>query len=129
MANYRIKIDLLKLKGAFVHDLQGKAATKRCVIIPVDADGVFLGEKGCYLNTVAFEMREPRFNDTHFVKADISKERREAMTEDERNAVPILGGLHAIEAQRAQEEAAAPNTGVATAAVPQTGEQVDNLPF
>lgn len=128
MANYRIKIDLLKLKGAFVHDLQGKAATKRCIIIPVDADGVFLGEKGCYLNTVAFEMKEPRYNDTHFVKADIPRERRESMTDDERNAMPIIGGLHAIETQR-QQEMAAPNTGVATTAVPVTSEPVDDLPF
>lgn len=34
MANYGIKIDLLKLKGAFMKNLQGKTATKRCIIIP-----------------------------------------------------------------------------------------------
>lgn len=130
MANFKIKIDLLKLSGAFIQNLKGKTTTKRCVIIPVDDnDGIYVGEKGCYLNAVAFELREPRYTDTHFIKADLTKERRESMTEDERNAVPILGGLHAIEAQRAQEPAAAPNTGVATAAVPQTGEQVDDLPF
>lgn len=102
MANYGIRIDLLKLKGAFMRNLQGKTATKRCLIIPVDdCDGVFLGEKGCYLNMAAIEMREPKFNDTHCVKVEIPKERREAMTEEERNAVPILGGLHAIEAKQA----------------------------
>ena len=100
MANYGIKIDLLKLKGAFMRNLQGKAATKRCLIIPVDdCDGVYLGEKGCYLNMTAIEMREPRYNDTHCIKPDIPKEQREAMSEEEQKAIPILGGLHAIEAQ------------------------------
>lgn len=100
MANYGIKIDLLKLKGAFMRNLQGKAATKRCLIIPVDdCDGVYLGEKGCYLNMTAIEMREPRYNDTHCIKPDIPKEQREAMSEEEQKAIPILGGLHAIEVQ------------------------------
>lgn len=103
MANYGIKIDLLKLKGAFMRNLQGKAATKRCLIIPVDdCDGIYLGEKGCYLNMTAIEMREPRYNDTHCIKPDIPKEQREAMTEEQRNEVPILGGLHAIEVQPQQ---------------------------
>ena len=44
MANYGIKIDLLKLKGAFMRNLQGESATKKCIIIPVDdCDGMFLG--------------------------------------------------------------------------------------
>lgn len=97
-----MKIDLLKLKGAFMRNLKGSTATKRCLIIPVDdCDGVFLGEKGCYLSMTAIEMREPKFNDTHCIKVDIPKEQREAMTDEERNAVPILGGLHAIEPQQA----------------------------
>ena len=103
MANFRIKIDLLKLRGASVQNVQGKTATKRCLIVPVDeCDGVFLGEKGCYLSMAAIEMREPKYNDTHCVKPDIPKEQRETMTDGERNAVPILGGMHAIERQQPQ---------------------------
>ena len=102
MANYGIKIDLLKLKGAVMRNLQGKAETKRCLIIPVDdCEGVFLGEKGCYLNMTAIAMQEPKYKDTHYIKVNIPKGQWVAMTEDERNAVPILGGLHAIEAQQA----------------------------
>lgn len=102
MANYGIKIDLLKLKGAFMRNLKGSNTTKRCIIIPVDdCDGMFLGEKGCYLSMTAIEMREPKYNDTHCIKVDIPKGQREAMSEEERNAVPILGGLHAIEGQQA----------------------------
>lgn len=101
--NYGIKIDLLKLKGAFMRNLQGKSATKKCIIIPVDdCDGMFLGEKGCYLNMTAIEMQNPQYSDTHCIKPDIPKEQREAMTDEQRNAIPIIGGLHAIERQPQQ---------------------------
>lgn len=102
MKNYGIKIDLLKLRGAFMRNLQGKAETKRCLIIPVDdCDGIYLGEKGCYLNMTAIAMQDPKYKDTHYIKVNIPQEQREAMTEEERNAMPILGGLHAIEVKQA----------------------------
>ena len=101
--NFGIKIDLLKLKGAFMRNLKGQTATKRCLIIPVDdCDGIFLGEKGCYLNLTAIEMQNPQFNDTHCIKPDIPKEQREAMTPEEQKAVPIVGGLRAIKVEQQQ---------------------------
>ena len=99
MANYSIKTDLLKLQGAFVTNLQGKTATKRCLCIPIDDSGLFLGEKGCYLNMVALEMREPKYGDTHCVKVSVDKSVADAMTDDERKAIPILGGLHELTSQ------------------------------
>nr|DAF03168.1 MAG TPA: hypothetical protein [Caudoviricetes sp.] len=101
MANYGIKIDLLKLRGSFMRNLQGKTVIKRCLIIPVDdCDGIFVGEKGCYLNMTAIEMREARYTDTHCIKENLPKEQREALSEDERNALPILGGMHALETKQ-----------------------------
>lgn len=101
--NFGIKLDLLKLKGAFMRNLKGQTATKRCLIIPVDeCDGIFLSEKGVYLNLTAIEMLNPQFNDTHCIKPDIPKEQREAMTPEEQKAIPILGGLHAIAVQQPQ---------------------------
>lgn len=98
MINFGMKIDLLKLKGAFLRNLQGKTSTKRCIIIPVDdCDGIYLGEKGCYLNMTAIEMQEPKYSNTHCIKPDIPKERREAMNEEEIRNIPILGGMRAIE--------------------------------
>ena len=83
-------------------NLQGKTSVKRCLIIPVDdCDGMFLGEKGCYLNLTAIEMQEPKYSDTHCIKADLPKEQRDAMTEEQINAIPILGGMHAIEKKQA----------------------------
>ncbi len=97
MANYSIKADLLKLKGAFLTNLKGKTATKRCLIIPVDDAGLFVGEKGIYLNMTGVEMREPKYGDSHCVKINLDREVYNAMSEEERKAIPILGGMHEIE--------------------------------
>lgn len=99
MANYSIKADLLKLQGAFVTNLTGKTATKRCLCIPIEESGLFLGEKGCYLNLVALAMRESKYGDSHCVKLSLDKQVTEAMTEEERKQIPILGGLHEIISQ------------------------------
>lgn len=125
MSNFGIKIDLLKLKGAFLKNIKGKTTTKRCLIIPVDdCDGMFLGEKGCYLNLNAIEMQNPQYNDTHCVKVNIPKEQREAMTKEQREAVPILGGLRPLE--RKQETMQVNGTLGADAFDPYDGE---DLPF
>ena len=97
MANYSIKTDLLKVKGAFTTNIKGKTATKRCLCIPVEDSGLFLGQKGCYLNLTAIEMQNPQYQDTHCVKVSHDKEVYEKMTEEERKAQPIVGGLHVLE--------------------------------
>lgn len=97
MANYSIKADLLKLAGAFVTNIKGKTATKRCLCIPVDGSGLFLGQKGCYLNMAAIEMQHPNYGDTHCLKVQHDREVYEQMSEEARRAQPILGGLHPIE--------------------------------
>ena len=76
MGNFGIKIDLLKLKNSFVTNLKGKAATKRCLVIPIDDSGVYLGEKGVYLNLTAVEMREQRYGDTHVLKQSLASHER-----------------------------------------------------
>lgn len=50
MGNFSIKEDLLKLKGAFITNFKGRTETKRCLVIPVDDSGLYVGEKGVYLN-------------------------------------------------------------------------------
>lgn len=102
MTNFSIKADLLKIKGAFLTNLKRKTAVKRCLVIPIDEAGLYLGEKGCYLNMTAVEMREPKYDDTHVIKVSVPKEQYNAMSEDERRRIPILGGMRAIEIQQAQ---------------------------
>lgn len=96
MANYSIKTDLLKLQGAFVTNIKGKTATKKCLCIPIEESGLYLGQKGCYLNTTAIEMQNPRFEDTHCIKVAYDREVYEQMTEEQKNALPIIGGLHEL---------------------------------
>lgn len=123
MGNFGIKIDLLKLKNSFVTNLKGKAATKRCLVIPIDDSGVYLGKKGVYLNLTAVEMREQRYGDTHVLKQSLAKEVYQAMSEEERMAQPIFGALKPIESQQWQMEVT--QTTNATEAV----EDPDDLPF
>lgn len=99
MANFSIKADLLKIKGAAIINLKGKTATKRCLVIPVDDSGLFVGEKGVYLNMTAVEMREPRYGDTHCVKINLDRDAYNALSEEERRNIPILGGMHELEQQ------------------------------
>lgn len=123
MGNFGIKIDLLKLKNSFVTNLKGKAATKRCLVIPIDDSGVYLGEKGVYLNLTAVEMREQRYGDTHVLKQSLAKEVYQAMSEEERMAQPIFRALKPIESQQRQMEVT--QTTNAAEAV----EDPDDLPF
>ena len=94
MFNYNIRLDLLKLQGAFTRNLQGKTATKPCIIIPIDDNpGMYLGEKGCYLNLSAYETQNNQYGDTHLVKQNLPKEVRERMTEEQRRSQPVLGNM------------------------------------
>jgi len=94
--NYSIRQDLLKLNGAFVTNLKGKTATKRCLVIPIDDARLYLGQKGCYLDMVAMEMQSSKYGDTHFLKQNLDKDTYESMTEEERKNRPILGSMRPL---------------------------------
>lgn len=78
MGNFSIKEDLLKLKGAFITNFKGRTETKRCLVIPVDDSGLYVGEKGVYLNLTAIEMENPQYKETHCIKQSLDKEIYEA---------------------------------------------------
>lgn len=86
-----------------------------------DESGMFLGEKGCYLNMAAIEMNETRYGDTHVVKVSLAKEVVEKMTEEERKAIPILGGMHPLQSQAQQIQGQLDGASVC--------ENMDDLPF
>lgn len=108
MANFSIKTDLLKINGAFVTNIQGKTQVKKCLCIPIEDNGLFLGKQGCYLNMTAFEMQNPQFSDTHCIKVSFDKAVYERMTPEERQAQPIIGGLHELTRQAAPAQAMPP---------------------
>ena len=121
--NYAIKIDLLKLRGAFIRNLTGKTSTKRCIIIPVDDNpSLFLVEKECYLNTVAYEISNQQYGDSHILKPDLPTDVHGRMIEDECNAMPILGNMCPIKPAQMQV------SGNISADAPE-GQLDNDLPF
>lgn len=117
MANFSAKINLAKIEGAFVTTIQGATATKNCICIPLDAPGVYNAQSGAiYYDIVAMERRTPsQYGDTHIIKRSLGKAEREAMTEEQRNAVPIIGDMKMLGQQQAAPAAPAvpiaPNVG------------------
>ena len=122
MANYSIKTDLLKLQGAFVTNIKGKTATKQCLCIPIQESGLFLGKQGCHLNLTAIEMQNPQYSDTHCIKVSFDRAVYEKMTEEQRAAQPIVGGLHELKRKpQAAVDLSADN--------PYIADTTDDLPF
>ena len=102
MANFGIKLDLLKVTGAFLTNFKGRTQTKRCLVIPIDDSGMYLGQKGLYLDLTAIELREPQYQDTHCIKQSLPKEVFEQLTDEQKQQLPILGGLRPIERKQEQ---------------------------
>src|SRR5690606_35561326 len=87
MGNISTRLNLLAIPGAVKHELEGKNGKKvAAVVIPIEYANLYNGEKGVYLDLIAFDLKNPRevSKDTHLVKQSLSKEKQ---TED----MPILG--------------------------------------
>jgi len=113
------KINLLNLH-AVKQMVKGKVGQVECLIIPIEKNKLFNGEKGVYLDIVAFEIKEPKegSRDTHLVKQSFNKEAREKMSEEELKSLPILGNLSVSGVP--QQETVSPTT---------TLSSDDDLPF
>lgn len=122
--NYSISINLSRLAGAVFTNLKGKTATKRCLVIPIDDAGLYAGEKGIYLDLVAYGQRDAKYGNTHLLKRSISKAEREAMTDEQRRAVPILGDMKELKPAAMQ-----PTMGMQGAQFVNDDGTVDDLPF
>jgi hypothetical protein len=88
------KLNLLQLH-AVRKMISGQMGAVECLVIPIAKNKLFVGEKGVYLDLIAFEIKEPKPDDkrSHIVKQSFSKEVRGAMSEEETKALPILGDL------------------------------------
>ena len=112
--------------GQLQHVVQMKKGKDKkeieCMVIPIESNHLFKGKDGnIYLDIVAFELKDPKHNDTHLVKQSLPKEVREAMSKEEQDAVPILGNLNV----NAGGGSAAPKN----AAPGVTLSEDDDLPF
>ncbi|MCQ2058690.1 MAG: hypothetical protein MJY71_02535 [Bacteroidaceae bacterium] len=132
MANFSIKADLLKLQGAFVSDIKGSTATKHCICIPIAEAGLFEGEKGVYLNITGVAMQEARYSDTHFLRVNVDRAKYDAMTEEQRKAIPIIGGMHELggsSQQQPKQQQTPAERARSIAAAQQAERKGDDLPF
>ena len=112
MANLNISIDLTKLPGAKVMDVEGKTQTKRCVVIPIDdhvgtvcegylsqnPDGTptMKSFDEVKLQVVAIEYRQKKHGISHGLKPSFSQQYQERMTEEIANAVMAESGAEGV---------------------------------
>jgi len=116
------KLNLLQLHGV-VKIMPGKSGNVECLVIPLEKNSLFKGQKGIYLDIIAFEIaiekRNAESKDTHLVKQSFSKEIRDLMSEEDLKKLPILGSLQVWEGMQEQEPVSSTET---------IGED-DDLPF
>jgi hypothetical protein len=90
------KINLMNLV-ATRKILTGQNGPTECLVIPIEKNKLFVGDKGVYLDLIAFEIDPEKRNtdsrDSHLLKQSFSKEIREKMSENELKSFPILGNL------------------------------------
>lgn len=96
--NYNIKLNLSKL-SSFVAAIKGKTTTKKCICIPLDASGIYVGEKGIYLDLTAAELQTQNFGQSHFIRINLPKDVYQKMSEEERKKNPIVGNMKIMEKQ------------------------------
>jgi len=88
------KINLLNLFTQ-KKKMASKSGEMECLIIPIALNKLFVGDKGVYLDIVAFEVKEPKEGQSsHLIKQSFSKEERSNMTEEQLKNIPILGNLN-----------------------------------
>lgn len=110
MANLNLSIDLTKLPGAKVMQIQGERSTRECVVIPIDNNvGIVCDAytakdpqtgltterslEHVRLNLVGIQYREPKYGATHGLKASFATEYMQRMTEEQLRAAPWLGNV------------------------------------
>lgn len=119
--NYGQKVNLLALGGAFIANIQGKTAKKRCLCIPIEEAHLFEGEKGVYLNMNMWVSKNSQYGDSHYLTQNLPKEVRDAMTEEQKKAIPILGNVKVMELPPKQMQEAVE--------IPASATDDDDLPF
>lgn len=95
MGNLSLKINLAALKNAAIIT-SGKNKDVDCILIPIEQNHLFRSEKGAvYLDVIGFETapEKRKGKDTHMAKQSLDKKVLDAMSEEEKKAMPILGNF------------------------------------
>lgn len=122
--NLTIRINLACFQNAGVAVLQGKSSTKKCLIIPIEENHLYQGNKGVYADFVAWS-NDKLNGATHLIKQSLSKEIREVMTEEQRLVQPTFGDVRPIVSEVEQSAGSAEFEGAAMT----TADPANDLPF
>lgn len=96
----KMSINLKKLTSVGVMDVKGSKSTQKCIVIPIEANHIFMSDKGAYLDIVGFEIKERGDKkETHLLKQSMPKAIYEKMTEEDRKNQPLLGNATVTGAQ------------------------------
>jgi hypothetical protein len=102
--SYTLSTNLLKLENACIITVKGKTQSKKGVFIPIEENDLYISldealkPKGAFLGINAWVLKSKgQYGDTHLLKVNLSKERRESMTKEEIDALPIIGNMKPIE--------------------------------
>jgi len=101
MTKLNINLNLSNLISV-VRFEDGETGPVECLIIPIEANHLFRGKSGIYLDMTAFELKEPKDNQTHLIKQSLPKEIYKAQTEEQKRAMPILGNVSSFEASTSE---------------------------
>ena len=95
MANITIKLNLTQFKSVIKTLPTQSGSLVDCVVLPIETNHFFRGEKGVYVDLIAFELKQKREDskDTHSVKQSFSKEYLEQLSQEEKNNMPFIGSL------------------------------------
>ncbi len=92
-SNYNVKLNMAAFKHV-VRKMKNKAGVEQeCIIIPLEANHLFKGDKGLYVDITAIAVKEPKFDDTHILKQGLPKEIYDALTDDQKKQTPIFGNM------------------------------------
>ncbi len=119
MGTISIKLNLTQF-ASVIKPMTGKdGKSVDCVVLPIDKNHFFRGEKGVYVDIIAFELKQKKegIKDTHSLKQSFPKDYLEKLSQDEKNALPFLGGLIVWDESPASEKA------------PVVQNENDDLPF
>ena len=128
MANkIQVKIDAMKIRGAFQCRIQGRTAAKQCICIPLEH--FYHGKDGAeYLNFVGYEDERQSYGRLYSLKQSLNREEYEQLKASGEQ-LPFCGDIKRLDSQ--QQTQAAPAAQPAPEVSPALAElqAEDDLPF
>lgn len=99
MENYKVKLNLMKLRNTVVEDVKYGSESKRCVVIPIEDNNLFVSQKSnsVYLDMTAYTCHNDKYGQSHVLKQKLGGKAWATMTDDERRNIPIAGSLQVDE--------------------------------